>query len=152
MFAVIPLLVSSLTFFLWFPMVPVPPQPGGINKATFERIKIGMTMSEVNGLIGCSPSAYLQRIDGSVAHISTEAFWLSENFCLVVFSVIDWTNHESIEAVVSATFTDNTTSPPTEMKLPPQDTTIHFLIFPELGKPAKRVPVGSGLQGLAQGR
>src|SRR5436190_19489910 len=52
------LLVCLVALLLWFP-VEAPPTPGGVNKATFDKIKVGMTPQQIQALIGRGKAGHI---------------------------------------------------------------------------------------------
>jgi hypothetical protein len=104
----------QLSFVAFLPWIPfeVTSRPGGVNKATFDKIKVGMTAQQIQALIGRGKAANL-----SVQyHYSQKELWSDESDTSRIW--VEYEPSVAVGKVTRASFVDYSTTPPTEMKLP----------------------------------
>jgi hypothetical protein len=104
------ILVSFAALLPWFPVEAAFP-PGGVNKSTFDKIKVGMTPEEIQALIRRGKARYLFWRYG----YSEMKLWTDSNDTKRI-----WVEYEPTVAagkVTRASFVDYSTTPFTEFEL-----------------------------------
>jgi hypothetical protein len=116
------LLVSIVAFLPWFPGLPNP-SPGGVSRATFEKIRIGMTKQEVHTLIGRKCDSGGGYLSGAVSETIED--WYDKGTAISVDYAGNPFSDEPPARVRLATFHDNSTTPATVLWL---QKTLHITV------------------------
>jgi hypothetical protein len=102
--------LSFVAFLPWLSF-EVTSRPAGVNKATFDKIKVGMTAQQIQALIGRGKAANLF----VQYHYSQQELWSDESDTRRI-----WVEYEptvAVGKVARASFEDYSTTPPTELEL-----------------------------------